>query len=818
VGKNMTIKITPIGTCRIHNPLKKFISKSYLQLNTADIYGFIHTSAEALQQIKYLQGDYLPSKGIHPILSSRLRFNKSELKQKSLTSDLYFVEISSAKTVFVDNEYVQMNYIYVHFSEFFLEPSRARKFWSLAAHSDKEELLTFLQETPCYKTYPKEKQELLSKISVKHMTEYELRRDMMEINNRLPNVIFITHCNVKLPDMTSINSREKWIKTIEKIGKEIGCKVYNPTHLMTVLGQSVSLQKNGLDSTHYTSLFERQIFNDLHRLYIEPLSNGFFKTEEIEDDKNWPIEELNHIDKLHDQGEMTLVLQQLNNLMRKYSKFSPAKELFGRILYQLNDYERAIEILNVLDEKQELSNEGRFFLIKSCFNLKLFKDVLNNTDLLFEEEIYEPEVIKLSAIASQSLGDADRASIHWEQLYKFENFKFEAASQLALLFEQINDFDKAIKWINLALEISPTDVNLRSALNRMLATVSDEKCLELLIEQISPISEEEIISIARTILNHHFILPAAKILRKAQELWPNNLPIKKMIAKITAEWLTRIMDSDLSQTHPEQWLNYLSGLLLIQPRQNSAIRIRREYILNQRTQLKDAYKNSDYDKAIAAGMNVFLLDPNFPGIPLLIGRSFYAKRNYSQALEWLNKATALDNSDKNLWLLKAKVALKANNFIEALSTVQKIKSSMTQADQSMEIKNTIKIVIRDSLKEVNILIQKDELEQAWQINEALLAHSPGEKKILKTKILILRRMSEYLKDSESSEIQIKLAKSIHEKDPNNIQALRILAVGLMKQKKLEESLLYWDKLCILFPEINSYKMQAQKCIKSEVAV
>jgi hypothetical protein len=97
-----------------------------------------------------------------------------------------------------------------------------------------------------------------------------------------------------------------------------------------------------------------------------------------------------------------------------------------------------------------------------------------------------------------------------------------------------------------------------------------------------------------------------------------------------------------------------------------------------------------------------------------------------------------------------------------------------------------------------------------------VVESPDDKKIVTTKNFILKKMTEQLKESESSDIQIKLAKTINEKDPNNIQALRILAVSLMRQKKHEESLLYWEKLCILSPEINSYKMQAQKCIKSDL--
>ncbi len=806
----MTIKITPIGSCRIHNPFKKFNSNSHVYLNTADSYGFTHTSAEALQQLKYLQGEYLPSKAIHPILSSRLRFKKEQLRLPSAPSDLYFIEISSAKTAMVGEEYVQMNYIYVYFSEFFLEACRTRKFWSLAARPSSEELLNFLEDIPVYKAYPQEKKILLSRIRVKQMTEAELKQDMLEISNRVKHAVFITHCNVKLPDMNTISSRERWIHTIEKIGKEIECRVYNPTHLMIGLGQSFALQKNGLDSTHYTSLFENKIFNDLQRLYIDPLLQGFSK--EASAQMQLPVDELSRLETLFNQGEIIQLLQQLNTITRNYPQIPSAKELLGKALYQTHDYERVIELLNQLDENQDLSNEGRLILIKSYAQLKQFAEVLNHASLFFEEEVYEPEVIKLSAMACQALGYSEKASIYWEQLYKFETFRLEAACQQALLFEQKNEFDNAIKWINLALEISPSDLKLRSALNRMLATVADEKSLECLIEKVSPISEDEILSIAMTALNHNFILAAAKSLHKAHLLWPSHPSVKKMIATTSTEWLNVIRHVNSQST---VWLDHLRGLLLIQPRQNVAIRIRRDFILNQRTALKLAYKNSDYDKAIAAGMNIHCLDPNFAGISLLIGRCFYAKNIYTQSLIWLMTATLSDSRDKNAWALRAKAALRANDFTQAILTIQQLKASLPDDEQSTEINNIIKLVIREALKEINRLQDKEELELAWQLLEPLLVDSPEDKKILRTKKSILKNLAEQLKEAESSDIQIKLARSLYQKDPNHIQALRILALSLMKQKKLEESLSFWEKLCILSPGIDSYKMQAQKCLKSE---
>lgn len=808
----MSIKITPIGSCRIHNPLKKFSSKSYFQLNTSDIYGFTHSSAEALQQIHYLQGNYLPSKAICPILSARLRINKSELAQKTDPSDLYFVEISSSKVVMVGSEYVQMNYINVYFSEFFVDPDRAKKFWSLAGNEDRQELQKFLLKDTVYKNYSQEKQDLLSQIIVRQMSEEELKQNMLDITALVKNVVFITHCNVTLPDMSYISSRDKWIRSIEKVAKDISCKVYNPTHLMMSLGQSSSMEKNGLDSTHYTPGFENKFFQDLQRLYITPLANEF-SIEENENDKNFPLEEFTKLEKSYQESNTAIVLKQLNNMLRKYPNFSNAREFLSLILFQLHDYERVIEHFKMLEDSQELSNNGRLILIKSYFNLKNFHEVLTHADILFEEEIYEPEVFKLSAKSAQALGDPKKAIIYWEQLYKFEGFKLEAASQQALLYEQENNFEKAIIWLNLALEENPDDSNLISALNRMLASVADEQSLDLLIERVSSITPDEMLSISRVALNHNFIMTAAKSLIKAQQLFTNEPSVKKKIAKVSGDWLVQIKNETLMHNNPEQWVNYLSALMLIQPRQNEAIRIRRSYLLQQRNLLKTAYKSADFDQAIKLGLTIHQLNNDFSGIALLIGRSYFAKKEYNLALKWLIQATTSNSKDLSAWVLRAKTAVKAENFLEALFTLQQMKLYfIDQEKPQSEIKNLLSLINKGALKKIHSLLDKGSLEAAWEINFALIKELPNDTQINKAKTLILRKMSEQLKEAESPEIQIKLAQSLYEKDANNIQALRILAVGLMKKKKIEESLSYWEKLCLLFPEIDSYKKQAQKCV------
>ena len=45
--------VTPVGTCRIHAPLRRARGAYAFQLETGGVYGFIHSTAEALQLVRY---------------------------------------------------------------------------------------------------------------------------------------------------------------------------------------------------------------------------------------------------------------------------------------------------------------------------------------------------------------------------------------------------------------------------------------------------------------------------------------------------------------------------------------------------------------------------------------------------------------------------------------------------------------------------------------------------------------------------------------------------------------------------------------------
>src|SRR3546814_5428878 len=88
--------IAPIGTCRIHTPLRDAVGRYPIKLQLGRNYGFVHTSAEALQQARFMFGE-----AEIPADVQRLIFRPSNGEQArqgpQKPADLYMVELSSGK-------------------------------------------------------------------------------------------------------------------------------------------------------------------------------------------------------------------------------------------------------------------------------------------------------------------------------------------------------------------------------------------------------------------------------------------------------------------------------------------------------------------------------------------------------------------------------------------------------------------------------------------------------------------------------------------------------------------------------------------------
>jgi hypothetical protein len=86
------MRVTPIGSCRIVDPLRRASKVHPIKLGMSGVYGYTHSSAEALQLIRYLLEGISPGP---PELLPLICRSAGAVKQRPRNlSDLYLVELS----------------------------------------------------------------------------------------------------------------------------------------------------------------------------------------------------------------------------------------------------------------------------------------------------------------------------------------------------------------------------------------------------------------------------------------------------------------------------------------------------------------------------------------------------------------------------------------------------------------------------------------------------------------------------------------------------------------------------------------------------
>lgn len=258
--------ITALGSCRVTNPVRNAVSSYPITLNNARVYGYAHSSAELVQQIRFLKQQIELTDEVRPLLAPAVGLAIHDASMHR-PSDLYIVEISSAKVVRYKEICVQWNHVCRHFAGFLQDPGRAKVFWSLASGDHDDEKQAFLAKDSRFQHLSRADQTLLRGLTLKLSDENALRADIERIRRELPKVLFVTHVNALLPDGGPIPSRNRFIRRLTEILTGCGADFHNPTELMTSVGQAVAMKKEAASLTHYTEIFETALFAAWYGIY-----------------------------------------------------------------------------------------------------------------------------------------------------------------------------------------------------------------------------------------------------------------------------------------------------------------------------------------------------------------------------------------------------------------------------------------------------------------------------------------------------------------------------------------------------------------------
>ena len=176
--------IAPVGTCRIHTPLRRGATRHPYDVTLNRNYGFVHTSREVIQQLDVLCGGPPVEEPLRPLVY-RPNTTDAFFEKRAVPADFYFIEISSSKHVSLDNAPIQLNYAIRYFGDFFADRQTARRFWSLGKEEQAAERLEWLKGHRQFQKLNKPDQELLAHIRVRELTEADIARDIAEVVERV---------------------------------------------------------------------------------------------------------------------------------------------------------------------------------------------------------------------------------------------------------------------------------------------------------------------------------------------------------------------------------------------------------------------------------------------------------------------------------------------------------------------------------------------------------------------------------------------------------------------------------------------------------
>lgn len=266
---NRKFTITPLGSCRIASPSRAGMETHGIAVIRPRSYGFTHSSAEAVQQARFMvEGKPIPP-DLWPLIGRDNDYDKVH-NTAFRPADLYLVEISSAKMLRLDDHLIQLNYTQHHFKDFFLDARRRTRYWDLVAQGDAGELDKLLAAEWSGTAEQRQDAELLRRIRMTQTTDETLRFDLAQLRDLLGDILIVTHVNARDEAGQVLPARDKLINRVRRIATEEGFELSDPTEVVTRVGQEAAVDNESGSYAHYHPLFFPILFEDWYQRFFQP--------------------------------------------------------------------------------------------------------------------------------------------------------------------------------------------------------------------------------------------------------------------------------------------------------------------------------------------------------------------------------------------------------------------------------------------------------------------------------------------------------------------------------------------------------------------
>ncbi|WP_294171702.1 hypothetical protein [uncultured Sphingomonas sp.] len=805
--------ITPIGTCRINNPLRQAQPKYPILINTARVYGYTHTSAEALQQVRYLQGEQSFAEQVRPIL-----FRPDPAPGGSdgdwTPSDLHMVEISSAKKITCRADSVQINYLYRHFSEFFSNGKRTQRFWSLIKREQHAELAEFLGADPAYALLSPADQALLASLRMEEQDFASLKADMAEIAERLgrDTVIFMTHVNARTPDGATIPARERLINWVKLAAGQLQVPCFDPTAAMEAMGQERALEHGGLDLTHFTQSFSDRVYAEIHREHVGRMMEAM----DLPEGQDAALRQhllAENIEALIKFDDFLSGSRRLYAALRKEPDAPPLIQLRGKILSQIGDFEGALRALEGLNQSSSLSPDGKVALLEAYTATEQWAEALALAELLLGDEHESGIIYACAAAAYEQTGQPERALNAWKQSFRHDRTNFTAALKVLTSLSQLGDASPYQAWREEVLEHSASGVGGTFEIARWALDHQDGPMFAKVFGAICRVDVSRAETLIDSLISAGMLDTATDCLRQLAGCG-NSVPPASAV-RIAAQ--SGRVAAELLASGEFQWAHELAAAAAAIRPGGLPARTERAALAHFRSAVREAYAQQDYPAVVAVWKKAgdVILAATDAALPVAL--SLHKLGDNGAALDLLTQIHQRDPSHPGVLRWAGRIGAALGRYDIALQMYAALRQSdhPAAAKYAGEATRFFQTADRRALRQLRTATLNGEFRLAGKLVELLHTES-GESAGLTSELerlnrrlrLQLREIENGAADEEGREQVLSLLLRIK---PDDAAILRRAALEAMRKMRFEQAAQYWGRLNQLAPEVESNARNLERC-------
>lgn len=798
--------ITSLGSCRIATPLRLMQDTYGYEINKNRNYGFSHTSSEAVQMMNFMKGEFNPSQEIWELIS-RGKDAQDIINMPVSESNLYIVEISSAKLLSIGDDCVQLNYLVNRFNKFFSCIERAKAYWRVTSKDEQSEIDIFLKNNWSETDQQITDSKLLSRVRRTQMNEDQIRSDVRKLLQGLPNVLFITHVNAKKVDGEVIKSRAQLINSVKKIVTEEGGVVYDPTSRMLEIGQETAIEDHSDSLAHFTESFAKILFTDWYELHISNvidsliINAGDSKFEEL-----YP-----HYQALVNSNKINNLPERLNNLEAHGINSAKLFELNAKLHSLIGNERKSKELLSKSLEQHPKNVDLLSQYFEVCLSKGDFDKACDTCNELLELGVNP------SADEAYSLGRALLDGKKLEYAFSFFKLALQLNPKHSMASNKIEEMllNQSAKLEQLNNDEIPTITSLFSVVSLFkLGLLELDLTTDFAQEKlISEYNENDIFDILSLKLDAGESKVSAEILEKYQTKGYGSLESLAKINTGLVKLAEKLLAEVKSQNNLGIKLNLMHDTVIAFPTLKEvrveARELRRETV----NYIRSKYKDNDL-KWLADLKQTMRNDiENIIELELFLGRLYFAKEDYICAYEHSLNVTYCDAENLSGNTLLMRSALKIGEFRIAKEACEKVCSlnndsaGKLQDEANLHLSRIPKQSFLEARNETDVFRRLTLLNIAK--DEPLFA-----KQCIKMKDQIYKTLISTVVTKEKSldNDLIPFAKKVNALIPENNRVLMIIGRNLVKQKDFKAAEPYWSKLMVLEPANNTYEFQHKRCM------